>query len=110
MCAPQCKLMHAAKAAPQHSRHQLIKAVMFRLWRRLLGHTHEARACLSTCIASLNVYHRSLDRHQLSHFVCMLCLQDPSEEVACEVEGGAATARLAWKWTCLAAAAAAGKA
>lgn len=35
-------------------------------------------------------------------------LQDPSEELAAEVEAGAASARLAWKWACCAAAAAAG--
>jgi hypothetical protein len=33
--------------------------------------------------------------------------QDPSDEVSCEVEAGAATARLAWRWACCAAAAAA---
>jgi len=35
--------------------------------------------------------------------------QDPLDELACEVEGGAASARLAWRWACYAAAAAAGE-
>jgi hypothetical protein len=39
---------------------------------------------------------------------CCLCTQEASEELAAEVEAGAASARLAWKWACYMVAAAAG--
>jgi hypothetical protein len=89
----------------RHSMHQLSKAKLFSLAQALGPHS------CGTCFICPSALPASVGRHCVgivSVALCLLCLQDPSEEVACEVEGGAATARLAWKWTCLAAAAAAG--